>query len=295
MDPNEEFNTEELKAITEPNYTDLLDDDDDDEGVEAPEEQSVSQEEPSEEKDAEEKKSSMVPHGALHEERTKRQEIEQRYQQLEQQNTQLMERFDRLLQRFDQPQPQQQKEPEQIPDKEQDPFGYMQWLENQVNELKQGQEKQTQQQTEQQQMQAIWQEGNRQASEFRSQTPDYDQAFEYLYQKRGEELIAMGTPKERVATILQQEAWQGMQYALANKINPGQMVYSMAQSRGYTKQEGTVDPETAMKANRSMSGSGRSTDTEASMNDIINMTDEEYEKWLDKNGDAGLAKMHGLG
>lgn len=287
MDPND-LTPEELEATSAPSYDDVVENDE-----EELEEQAASVDEKPQEEEEQidvEKKPSTVPHAALHEERVKRQAADEQVAELRQQNQRLMDRFDQLLSRFDQ----HQKQEEQVPDKDQDPIGYMEYLQKELTALKQVQQ-QTQQQTQQQQqMQAIWNEGNRQAAEFRSQTPDYDDAFQYLYQKRGEELIAMGLPKEQVAQTLQQEAWQGMQYALANKINPGAMVYQMATARGYTKQE-RVSPEVAQRANRSMSGAGKESSGGLDMNDIVSMSDEEYEKWLDKNGDVGLAKMHGLG
>lgn len=307
---DEEMTAEELEATSPPTddddvaaqtNTEMAADDDDDDGVNS----DMVSDEPVADPVEKPVKQAQVPHAALHEERTKRQALEQKYDTMVEQNNQLNQRLTQLMERLAPPAP--TPAAPAIPDKEQDPFAYMEYLENKINSISQTQEKTQQQTAAERQQQEIWEKGNAQAAEFRSKTPDYDEAFKYLYERRGQELLDLGFQREQVGQLLQQEAMQGMTFALQRGINPGQMLYNMARHRGYTPKQAAQAAADAtgqnadsrlqrnMEANRSMGGSGRDARTTPALEDIVNMSDEEFSEWMDKNGDAGLAKMHGLG
>src|SRR5262245_10338221 len=87
-------------------------------------------EEPSEEGE-EPKKKGVVPHAAMHEERQRRQHVEKEYGELNEKYIRLSERANLILQQIQERAAQEaaaaQPKPE-IPDRETQPFEYMQWL-----------------------------------------------------------------------------------------------------------------------------------------------------------------------
>ena len=265
---------------------------------------------------AAEQQQRTVPHQALHEERTMRQETQAQLKAAQELNAKMVDRMDAIMQRLTAPAPEPAPEPEVVPDKEEQPFQYMDYLEKQVAQIAQTQQ-QTQQQTqEQQQIQELWETGNRQAVQFRStlENPaEYDEAYNYMMQSRGEELLEMGVQRENIAPMLQKEVMDGMQFALHNKVNPGQMLYNMAKKRGFVMQTpeqkaaaaptpapatapapAPIDYEAAARANRSLSAGGAPRKENANLAELAEMSDKDFEAWLEVNGDAGVALAHGL-
>ena len=318
-----DLSPEEQEALGQPTEEEIVDDDEESTstaGMQSPEDVAAAEKVAKDDltkiqdekatADAEAEQKRMVPHQAMHEERALRQQAQEQLRVAQEQNQVLADRMAQILERLS---PKEEPQVEAVPNKEEQPFEYMEWLENQVKQIQTTTAQKEQQSAAEKQQSQLWETGNNLAREYRNslENPEeYDGAFNYMMQKRGEELVAMGTPKEHIAQMLQQETWQGMQYALANKINPGQMLHNLAKSRGYTKpapapQPGrqpaqqppatpAVDYDAARKANRSMSRGGGTRNDHATMSDLANMSDKDFEKWLDVNGDEGLALAHGL-
>lgn len=153
----------------------------------------------------------FVPHQALHQERA-------RAQELARQNAMLMARTNAILSR-------QQPQAEQLPDLNVDPVGYVQAL---------GERMETFQQTqfEQQRDQQIHQAIEAEEANFRTIAPDYDQASDHYVNSRAQELLHF-YPPQQAQQIMLQEARQMAQEAWQRGIPAAQMVYQMAQARGY--------------------------------------------------------------
>lgn len=153
----------------------------------------------------------FVPHQALHQERAQR-------QALTQQMATLQARTNAVLAARQQPDL-------QLPDLQEDPVGYVRGLEER---LRQFEETQAIENHNRQVEQAI--EAEEQT--FRSYTPDYDQASAYYVQSRAQELLAFYTPQQ-AQQIMVQEARQMATEAWQRGVPAPQMVYTMAQARGY--------------------------------------------------------------
>lgn len=162
----------------------------------------------------------FVPHAAMHAERL-------RANQLAQQNAQLVARTNAILMA------RQQQQPEPLPDLNTDPVGY-------VQALGERQEQFFRQQQEDQQNQQIDSAINQDEQTFRSYTPDYDQASDHYVQSRAQELLHFYSPQQ-AQQIMLQEARQMAQEAWQRGIPAAQMVYQMAQARGY--RPGTAAPQ----------------------------------------------------
>lgn len=153
----------------------------------------------------------FVPHQALHQERQQRQQIAQ-------QMATLQARTNAILAARQQPEL-------QLPDLNEDPVGYVRGLEERLRQFEESQAIETQ---NRQIESAIEVEENT----FRSYTPDYDQASAYYVQSRAQELLAF-YPPQQAQQIMMAEARQMATEAWQRGIPAPQMVYTMAQARGY--------------------------------------------------------------
>lgn len=207
------------------------------------------------------KKDSVVPYGALHEERQRRKQWEadakakdaqlqqflQAQAQRDQEYTIAQQRLAQMLAAQTQPPP---------PDKQADPLAYMvhqteqtaaqlQALQQQTVQRQQ-QEWQTQQQmarqqaAEQQQRQLV-QLTVSSEQQFRAQKADYDEAVKFAKTQRTKELIAVGYDETQAQQMAQHEGWQLAHQWLSQGMNPAERAYALAQSMGY--QPKTIDPE----------------------------------------------------
>lgn len=183
---------------------------------------------------------SMVPHQALHEERERRKQAEQRERESAERQRLLEERTNIILQRMGQQQPQdQQAAPVQIPDLDKDPVGHFaarnRVLEQQVQELLTREQQRSQQGQQMSQLQQIQSRAQVVEQEFMQRTPDYSEATNFLATARHKELELMGYADPAVRhSIIQNEARQIAIGAFQNGQNPAEIVYNLAKHRGFT-------------------------------------------------------------
>lgn len=165
----------------------------------------------------------FVPHAAMHAERV-------RAQQATQQLALLQARTNALLAARQQPE-------HELPDLSTDPVGYVRGLEERIRQFE---ETQAAEAHNRQIDQAIEMEENT----FRNLTPDYDQASEYYVQSRAQELLAFYTPHQ-AQQIMMAEARQMATEAWQRGVPAPQMVYTLAQARGY-RSGAAVTPQLAV-------------------------------------------------
>ena len=161
-----------------------------------------------------------VPLKALQEERQKRAEYErqvQEYQRREQEWQQWAEQ-----QRQAQPQEEQFVEP----DPETDPIGALKLAQQRLQEMAQ----ETQQRAYVEQLNTVAYQA---ATQYQQQVPDYQDAYKYAINSRAQELVALGTHPQAVASILQQEELRLIDTALQNRRNPAEAIYQFAKARGF--------------------------------------------------------------
>jgi hypothetical protein len=212
------------------------------------EEPPVDQGQPLEESPSERPPPGYVPHGALNEERTRRQQSEERLRELERQNTLLQERTNLILQSVQQ-QAQQPAQPQaEIPTIDKDPVGYLVGtIQRQGEEIQRLLQDSTQRQQAQQQTQqtlSLAQLAQVKENEFKAVTPDYEPALAYLMQQRQAELQAVGIrdPMQR-QQILSNEYLTVAQIALGDNRNPAEAIYEIAKVRGYKPANGAAAPQ----------------------------------------------------
>ena len=212
----------------------------------AVEEPAVDQQQPIDEPPAERPPPGYVPHGALNEERTRRQQSEERLRELERQNTLLQERTNLILQSVQQQALQAQQPaqpPTEIPPMERDPVGFMvgtiQRQGEEIQRLVQNEAQRQQMLQQQQGTLTLAQMAQVRENEFKAVTPDYEPALAYLMGQRQAELQAVGIrdPMQR-QQILSNEYLTVAQIALGENRNPAEAIYEIAKVRGYKPANG---------------------------------------------------------
>jgi len=240
----------------------------------------------------------FVPHAALHEAR-------QREAAARQQLALLQARTNAILTS------RQQQQPEALPDIEQDPRGYVEAIAERMENFQRLQAEQAHERTIDT---GLEQDENL----FSSYVLDYPQAAEFYVQSRARELM-MFYPPDQVQDLLRKEARNVAQQAWQTGRPAAQVIYELAQARGYrtapqqqqqqtqqgqsngqqTQQGQSNGQQTpnAQIANirsnqqqtRSLSSSAGSPNTQLNAEALLNMSDEEFEDYF-KLGTKGADK-----
>lgn len=190
----------------------------------------------------------MVPHAAMHEERTRRQDVERQLaeerlarQEERRARQTLEERTNLILERFAAPQQQPTQAgpmlPE-IPAFDQDPAGHILGQVRQqgaiLGELVQAVTGQNRQNEAQAGVQQLTVRAAAMEREFAAANPDYDKASAHLFDMRRQELMAAGwSDPAEIHTMMVNEATGLAARALQQGRNPAEVVYQLAKLRGY--------------------------------------------------------------
>ena len=250
-------------------------------------EQKAEPEPTTQEEPKEEKPEATVPYGALHEERMLRKEAMEELRRTREQVEQLQSLKEEL--QSIRSQKQSQEDQESFDD---DPIGHLRKQQEELQKtLSQRDEEQRTQQTQMQEVQKLQATINTQVQEFVKEHGDYEQALQFVSERRMSDLAALGiTDFAQQQQIINAEAWNIAQTALQNERNPAQVVYDLANSWGY-KQPATQKTDLEEKVETIQKGQaesqtlsdagGASESTGLSLADIETMSDEEFDKlWL---------------
>jgi len=195
-----------------------------------------------------------IRHGAFHRERKMRQAAEKREAEgntalakLRDTQSRLDERLRLLADVSDQEEDRARPvgKPAGKPDPLENPFEYMQYLGQQVENLGQT----TQQATERTQAQDDYSSAQgafvADARAYAAKQPDFANAYSHVINSRDRELQRVGvTDQARRQQIIQNEEFQIVSQALSQGVSPSQMFYEIAGDRGYRK----ADPAPAAVA-----------------------------------------------
>jgi hypothetical protein len=211
------------------------------------------------------------------------------------------------------------QQPAAPPNPEEDIFGYVKWQNEQIEALK-GQIGQTSQTLEDTtadaQMRSAY---TADAQRFMGQTPDFAAAYNYMNKVRDANLARLGykDPNQR-AQIRMDEERGLVQQALQNRLSPAELIYGMAQDWGYQKAAPVVTPAPAVTApaatngatapsvteeidriakgqlaSKSLSSAGGSPAAAMTVEQLANMSEEDFEKYARKNPKLVEALMGG--
>lgn len=177
----------------------------------------------------------FVPHGAMHAERVKRQEIERQFQAMRQELEALKAQ-------------QKPAEPETVPDPVLEPEKYTAWVKQQANgpaeEIRKLREQWSQQQQREQLMHTI----QAREQEFAKAHPDYNDAVNYIVNQRRQELSFFTTDEQAINAQVQADVLGFAEQAVRQGMNPAQAAYHYAKARGYKPAEKATAPAPASDA-----------------------------------------------
>lgn len=157
----------------------------------------------------------FVPHGALHEERMKRQAAEAELQTMKDAAA--------------------AAKPIEVPDPILDPEGFKAFIAKQATDQI-AKDKASEEQNRQQAIQfSRLQTAAQLEQTFAAQTPDYAPAVQYLQQHRITELRSYGYGDDQISEIVRNDANTIFDSATTQGKNPAQILYEMAKHRGYAK------------------------------------------------------------
>ena len=237
---------------------------------------------------------SMVPYSALHEERMMRKETQQELKEMRDK----LDSYSSLREELNQIRNANKSEKEQER-YEEDPIGYLREQQEKLQEtVQQTTSQREREQTQLREVQELQSTINAQVNSFVKDNPDYEQALQFMSERRIQDLTALGiTDPQTQQQIINTEAWNIAQTSLQNNKNPAEVVYTMAKSWGYnaagkagkTDLENKVDTiEKGQQESKTLSDAGGAAEsTGLSLADIETMSDEEFDKlWstLEKNG-----------
>lgn len=227
----------------------------------------------------------VVPLAALHEERKARQALEKQAQEWALERQRYSERMSKLEQMF-----QQQNAPK-APEKDQDPIGYFDHktgnVESDLKATKEQLNQLVQQQTQAQREQQFMQWYSNQAREFVKEAPDFGDAYEHFITSWKEEIAEYGLSDPNIALAeLRRIERQIVETAARSGLNPARAIYNAAKKRGYggKKASDAEKMETLQKgtqAAKSLTGGG-SPENPPSVKDLLEMSDEDFDKNFDK-------------
>jgi hypothetical protein len=236
-------------------------------------------------KDGQTKVEKMVSLSALHEERGRRKATEGEKRALENQLAELRGKFS-IIERLNAP-PQVE-----APTVETNIFGVVR---NQAETLAQLQQRL---QADDDQKKAAGERNNlvtayrMDAAQFEANNPDFKAAYNHLLNSRATELAAMGYDDPmQLHQALTNDEMSIAQMALGNKKSAAEIIYNLAQQRGYKKAapgaKGADKIDTinrGQQANKSLANTGGSAgDGDMTGEMLLKMPMDEFEAWCTKN------------
>jgi hypothetical protein len=236
----------------------------------------------------------MVSLAALHEERSRRKDIDRQNRALQQEMAELRGKFS-VIERLN-------ALPEKPLTVEEQIIGAVKNTSETVAQLqKRLEQREAQEQTARQQH-ALVSAYRNDAAQFESQNPDFKAAYNHLLQSRAQELVALGYDNpQAIHDALLADEFAVAQSALMTQRSPAEIIYNLARQRGYAKGSGgkgaaaRLDTiERGQHANKSLSSTGGvSGDGDISAEALLKMPMDEFEAWCSKNPSKAKRIMGG--
>jgi hypothetical protein len=226
-----------------------------------------------------------VPLQALHEARNETRQLRQQLAQRDRENQEQLARVNARLEALFRPQ-------QQVPDKATDAVGY---LDHRLGEVAEGQ-RQIMQREQQREQQAVQVQqfnalanrvvGSEQA--FAAATPDYAEAVKHMDTIRIRELQVLGMTEDQAAHHAAQERVQAALTWAHQGMNPAQVAYELAKTRGYTPRAQSSEQrveaqQRGTQAARSLGSGGAGGSGRLTAEALAKMSDEDFAKLTDSD------------
>jgi hypothetical protein len=235
--------------------------------------------------------SRMVPHAALHEERTRRQGLEAENRRLVEERALFEGRLQAVLGLQRQAASPTQPPPE--PDENTDPIGTIGHLRRRLAAVEAGGARLGEQARDQAVLNQLTAAATADAREFRARTPDYDEAYQFFLSNRDAELAFYGVPPAERAQIIDREQLQIAASAFQRGASPAQLLYDVARHRGFKGGGGGNGAAAGERIERIASGQARgrtlsgtgggAAGPEMTAERLLKMSNAEFDAWTSRN------------
>ncbi len=228
----------------------------------------------------EQEREKFVPHGALHEERMRRKELQEQLNAQAERTKKMEETFQKIQERINQ---------EQQVRYEDDPLEHLRQQNQELQQRLQHYDSRFSQQDQQaelyRQQQEFVSKYQQSAQVYAQQQTDFNDAYRFLMSSRQSELQAVGYEPNIAAQIMAQEEAMIVGKAFDDGVNPAERMYALAKTRGYAKAAPEQTPEEVkmqtlekgLEASRSLS-SGNATKGEMTLETLADLDDDEFDK-----------------
>lgn len=225
---------------------------------------------------------STVPHAALHEERTRRKELQQEIQNQRELMARMEERFRSIQDRITET---TKPAEDPGPSYDEDPAAFLRHqndaLSKRLETIEGEREQQGKAVEQQRQLEAFRQHFEGVEREFSKEHTDYYDAIAHLRHSWATEMEAFGYPPAQIDQILQYNATQMANTAITQGRNPAEVFYNNAKVRGYTPKG-----ESEKKIQQVRSGQQRSKtlgpsgggSQQVTLAQLADLSDDEFEK-----------------
>lgn len=243
--------------------------------------------EPKDEPKADKPPEGYVPHGAMHQERTRRQDAEKAL-------AEMRERLEAL---------EKPKADPAVPDPVLDPEGFTAYQRSvQKAQDDRWEAFNAERQAADTQRQRLSQAASLEA-EFMSKTPEYPEAVKFLDGHRRQELAELGYANEQIAEIIRRDVNAIFDNATAQGRNPAEMLFKQAQMRGWAAPAKAADEGAKMQAlqaaqenNTTLSTAGGEANGGGfTIKQLANMSEDELKGLYGKDGKLPKAVQRALG
>ncbi len=228
----------------------------------------------------------MVSLAALHEERTRRRDLDRQLRDRDRELAELRGKFS-VIEQLNTPQPQQP------PSVEEDIFGAVRATNEAVEDLRQRMATRDAHDRAARREQDVIAAYRSDAAQFESSHPDFRDAYNHLLASRAQELAALGYDDPRaIHDALMADEFAVAQTALARRQSPAELIYSLARQRGYSGGAGQTGRggerlasiARGQAANKSLSAAGGAGgDADITAEALLKMPMAEFEAWCTKN------------
>jgi len=239
----------------------------------------------------------MVALAALHEERTRRRELDRQLRDRDRELAELRGRFS-VIERLNTPQP------APPPSVEEDIFGAVRATGEAVEELRQRMAARDAQDRAARREQDVVDAYRNDAAQFEARHPDFRAAYGHLLASRAQELAALGyDDPQAIHNALMADEFAVAQAALARRQSPAEIIYNLARQRGYAGGaqaapgrggERLATIARGQAANKSLSAAGGAGgDADISAEALLKMPMDEFEAWCTRNPTRARRLMGG--
>lgn len=234
----------------------------------------------------EDKPQARVPIKAVHEAREKARQAEERARELERQVAEFQG-----YQRAQAERQQQAQEPEVVPDPETDPIGALKWMQQRNAQLEQRLQQEQQVREQQAGLSQFQQHYANEMRAYVTQNPEAKDAYQFTFNNRVNELIALGVQPGQAHMQVQQEELGLAVDAFRSGRHPGDTIVALAKARGFTgkKAEVKADPQAQVaqqqeknKAAVGLSKGGSSPRNGPTLEQILQLKGAAFDKAMEK-------------